>query len=162
MKTTEFTRNLVKGRIAEVVFAQMLRSTNKFTVLEFGYEKIIPELVHYGHDHAKEGGVIDTLRTAPDFAVINRETKEVRLIEVKYRSVFRNDDMLLCAKKMHESWNPSYLFVATKEKFYFDEISTIIENNGNMNELEHPFIPNEKQAEYINILKDFESVGQEV
>lgn len=50
MKTNEisFARNLVKGKIAETVFAQMLRSTGAFTVLEFGYEKIIPELVGRG------------------------------------------------------------------------------------------------------------------
>lgn len=44
-KEITFARNLVKGKVAETVFAQMLRSTGAFTVLEFGYEKIIPELV---------------------------------------------------------------------------------------------------------------------
>jgi len=47
-KEITFSRNLVKGKIAETVFAQMLRSTGEFTVLEFGYEKIIPELVQQG------------------------------------------------------------------------------------------------------------------
>ena len=36
-KEITFSRNLVKGKIAETVFAQMLRSTGEFTVLEFGY-----------------------------------------------------------------------------------------------------------------------------
>lgn len=137
----------------------MLRSTGRFTVLEFGYEKIIPELVHYGHDVNDRDGVLDTLRSAPDFAVINRETKKVALIEVKYRSVLRTDDILACATKMHESWNPSYLFIATKEKFYFDEISTIIENNGKIAELSHDFLPAQLQNEYLSILKDFEDIG---
>ena len=38
MNNVLFARNLVKGKIAETIFAQMLRETNQFTVLEFGYE----------------------------------------------------------------------------------------------------------------------------
>ena len=85
MKTNEvsFARNLVKGKIAETVFAQMLRSTGQFTVLEFGYEKIIPELVGRGQGENDE--MVEALRTAPDFAVINNKTKVVHLIEVKSR-----------------------------------------------------------------------------
>lgn len=69
MKNDNFARNLVKGKIAETIFAQMLRETRTFTVLEFGYEKIIPELVQQGYD--ENNIMLETLRTAPDFAVIN-------------------------------------------------------------------------------------------
>jgi len=73
MDNVIFARNLVKGKIAETIFAQMLRETKEFTVLEFGYEKIIPELVQQGyHD---DNPMIETLRTAPDFAVINKRTR---------------------------------------------------------------------------------------
>jgi hypothetical protein len=150
-----FTKNLVKGRIAETVFAQMLRHSGEFTVLEFGYEKIIPELVQSGD--RQENEMIETLRTAPDFAVINRKTKEVRLIEVKYRHTMLRDDILKIAKRMHQSWNPSFLFVATLEGFYFDEINKIIKSNGNIAPLKHPQIPAEIQAEYLKIIQEFES-----
>ena len=69
MKNDKFARNLVKGKIAETIFAQMLREVRSFTVLEFGYEKIIPELVQQGYD--ENNIMLETLRTAPDFAVIN-------------------------------------------------------------------------------------------
>ena len=97
MKNNEvkFARNLVKGKIAETVFAQMLRSTGEFTVLEFGYEKIIPELVGRGSGQNDE--MVEALRTAPDFAVINTKTKEVHLIEVKYRREFSDNDILRIA-----------------------------------------------------------------
>lgn len=154
MNTIKFTRNLVKGRIAETIFSQMLRDAGVFTVLEFGYEKIIPDLLQYNHGH--DDPVIETLRTAPDFAIINRETKEVRLVEVKYRRVLNNLDVKTCAEKMHASWNPSFLFLATLDGFYFDEVSKIIENNGNISRLIHPQIPEELQDEYLKILNDFE------
>jgi hypothetical protein len=154
MNTVKFTRNLVKGRIAETIFSQMLRDAGVFTVLEFGYEKIIPDLLQYNHGH--DNPVIETLRSAPDFAIINQETKEVRLVEVKYRRAINNLEIKACAEKMHASWNPSYLFIATLDGFYFDEVNKIIESNGNISTLEHPQIPISLQTEYLQILKDFE------
>ncbi len=153
----DFTRSLVKGRIAETIFAQMLRDTGNYTVLEFGYEKIVPEIMRqsFGHDNP----VIESLRVAPDFAVININTKEVRLIEVKYRYRLDPENILECAKKMHASWNPSYLFVATLGRFYFDEISRIIDSNGYIAPLAE--IPEEIQLEYLQILKDFEKTPQQ-
>ena len=150
----EFANNLVKGKIAETIFAQMLRDTNEFTVLEFGYEKIIPELVQNGQKN--DSLMIETLRTAPDFAVINRKTKEVRLVEVKYRSFVDYNEVLQCAKRMHQSWNPSYLFIASLNGFYFDDISRIIKNKGKISSLVHPQINQDLQANYLQILIDFE------
>jgi hypothetical protein len=154
MSHITFARNLVKGKIAETIFAQMLREVGTFTVLEFGYEKIVPELI--GEGLTKEKGTLDILRTSPDFAVINKETKEVRLIEVKYLHSINNEYVFRYAQRMAESWNPSYLFVATQQGFYFDEVSSICENGGKIKELNHPQIPKEIQENYLKILRDFE------
>jgi hypothetical protein len=149
-----FARNLVKGKIAETIFAQMLREAGDFTVLEFGYEKVIPELVQRGY---KENNItIETLRTAPDFAVINQKTKEVKLIEVKYLKSLNFKYILGYAKKMSQSWNPSYLFIATLGGFYFDEINNIIRNKGKIAPLETPQINRDLQIRYLKILSDFE------
>lgn len=154
MDNVIFARNLVKGKIAETIFAQMLREAGDFTVLEFGYEKIIPELVQRGY---KESNItIETLRTAPDFAVINQKTKEVKLIEIKYLRDLNSDYVLKYAKKMSQSWNPSYLFIATLSGFYFDEISHIIKNKGKISPLETTQIKKDLQNRYLKILSDFE------
>jgi hypothetical protein len=154
MKNILFARNLVKGKIAETVFAQMLRDTGEFTVLEFGYEKIIPELVQRG---AKEGDKeLETLRTAPDFAVINKDTNKVHLIEVKYRNLKKKSDTLAIAKRMTKSWNPSYLFLATPAGFYFDEAAEIVKKKGEISPLKHKQIPEDLQKAYLKILNDFE------
>lgn len=150
-----FARNLVKGKIAETVFAQMLRSTGQFTVLEFGYEKIIPELVGRGNGGNDE--MVETLRTAPDFAVINNKTKEVHLIEVKYRKNFASSDVLSIAKRMSANWNPSFLFLASKDGFYFGEVKEIIKKKGKIELLDHPQIPSKTQTEFLSILNDFEA-----
>lgn len=154
MDNVKFARNLVKGKIAETIFAQMLRETKEFTVLEFGYEKIIPELIQQGYND--DNPMIETLRTAPDFAVINQKTREVRLIEVKYMHTLSFSNILKYAKRMSQSWNPSYLFIASLDGFYFDEINKIIKNKGKIELLKHPQIKDELQIKYLQILIDFE------
>lgn len=154
MDNIKFARNLVKGKIAETVFAQMLRETKTFTVLEFGYEKVIPQLVQQGYN--QDDATLEIIRTAPDFAVIDQNTKEVRLVEVKYMRTLNKIYALRDAKRMSESWNPSYLFIATLDGFYFDKIDKIIKDNGQIAKLEHPQIPQSLQDKYLQILIDFE------
>ncbi len=151
----KFARNLVKGKIAETLFAQMHREIGDFTVLEFGYEKIIPEIVQQGYKEDNE--TLDVLRTAPDFAVIDRKNKEVKLIEVKYLKNLETKYVLDDAIRMSQSWNPSYLFVASSSGFYFDNIQKIKDNNGEISKLTH--IPEELQLQYLKILNDFEKGG---
>ncbi len=155
MNNITFSRNLVKGKIAETIFSQMFRDTGHFTVLEFGYEKIVPELVQQGYDEKSE--ILETLKTAPDFAVINKDSKEIRLIEVKYRRNLRDDDILKSAKRMSDSWNPSYLFLATQDHFYFDEVDTICKNQGVISVLDYSVVSEDLQGKYLKILKDFEA-----
>jgi hypothetical protein len=154
MNNINFARNLVKGKIAETIFAQMLRESRHFTVLEFGYEKVIPEMIQQGY--TEKNVMIETLKTAPDFAVINRNTKEVKLIEVKYKKSLNTRHVLENAERMSSSWNPSYLFIATLYGFYFDSIENIINNKGKIPKFDDKLIPNKVQEKYLQILKDFE------
>lgn len=150
----KFANNLVKGKIAETIFAQMFRRTKRFTVLEFGYEKVIPELVQRGINDTD--GVMKTLKTAPDFAVIDLDVKYVKLIEVKYQRRFRQDYTLADAKRMKEAWNPSFLFVATLDGFFMDSVDKIVLNEGRVAPLSFDTIPEYIQDEYLKILCKFE------
>ena len=100
--------------------------------------------------------MIETLRTAPDFAVIDRDTRQVKLIEVKYQRSLSSEYTLKAANRMSQSWNPSYLFIATLDGFYMDEIANIIKNNGEIAKLNHPKINDDLQNDYLQILKRFE------
>jgi len=100
--------------------------------------------------------MLEVIRTAPDFAVINQKTKAVKLIEVKYLRNLNPEWVLSDAKRMSESWNPSYLFIASLDGFYFDEINKIIKNNGKITRLSHSQISKEMQDQYLQVLIDFE------
>lgn len=154
MSTQQFSRDLVKGRIAETVFEQMYRDTGNFTVLEFGYEKIVPELVQGGY--REHDDIVDTLRNAPDFAVIDNRKKHVRLIEVKYRRRYLTEETLATAERMQKTWNPSYLFIATLNGFYFDSIEDIISRNGFISPLSDDEVPAEIRQKYLSVLAEFE------
>ena len=123
-----FTEALVKGRITETISEQMLRNArhkknNKdwesiFTVLHFGYEYVLPELSKNGEIRKrKDNIVLDATRTAPDFAVVNNQTREVSLIEVKYRGTHTKSGVLEIAKKMEKTWITAKLFLATPGGF---------------------------------------------
>lgn len=155
MNTAKFSRDLVKGRIAETVFEQMYRDTGNFTVLEFGYEKIVPELVQGGYRERDD--IVETLRNAPDFAVIDNRKKHVRLIEVKYRRRFLSEETLATAERMQKTWNPSYLFIATLSGFYFDSIEDIINRKGFITPLADDEVPVEIQEKYLAVLREFEN-----
>lgn len=149
-----FSRNLVKGRIAETLFEQMLRDAGGFTILAFGYESVLPELAHRQHDIQTEE-TMEIIRRAPDFAVINNESHEVHLIEVKYMKHPSKKFVLRAAKRMFESWKPSYLFLATPKGFFFDKAGDIVKHKGVIDPLSHPHIPNTLQDKYIKLLNEF-------
>jgi len=150
----EFSRNLVKGRIAEILFEQMLRDTGYFTILAFGYENILPELAHRQNDvHAQE--TMEIIRRAPDFAVIDNESHDVYLVEVKYMMHPTVEKIIAASKRMFESWKPSYLFLATPDGFFFDKVNDILEKRGIISPINNPKIPKELQDKYREILNEF-------
>ncbi|MFA5532151.1 MAG: hypothetical protein WDA13_00940 [Candidatus Shapirobacteria bacterium] len=149
-----FSKNLVKGRIAETLFEQMLRDAGCFTILSFGYEQIIPELAHR-HNDVKAQETMEIIRRAPDFAVINNDTHDVYLIEVKYLMRPTASTILTDAKRMFESWRPSYLFLATPDGFYFDKASDVVKKEGVISPFTHPQIPIELQTKYTKLLNEF-------
>ncbi len=153
-KQLDFSDKLIKGRIAEIVFEQMLRDAGHFTVLRFGYEYVLPEITHALKYEKSE--TLQTLRTAPDFAVINKKTKEVRLIEVKFQRVLQKKYVLEDAERMAVSWNPSYLFIATLDGFFFDEISEIVSNQGVIKKFKFEHVPESLQIEYLDLLRKYE------
>ena len=150
----EFSEQLIKGKIAEMIFSQMFRDENKFTVIPFGYETTFPEIAQYGY-LAKDKQVFDTIRNAPDFALVSHDKKEVYLVEVKYRNGLFLDQLQQKAQEIQNRWKSVRLFIATPTGFFFDDCNSIISNNGNVSPLDTAWITKNKQTEYLKLLNDF-------
>ena len=152
--TFNFSQQLIKGKVAEMIFEQMLREAGTFTILGFGYEKVLPELMHQqGEIKAKE--TMEIIRRAPDFAIIDNETHEVHLVEVKFRAHNSASQVLEIATNLQKSWRPAYLFLATPKGFYFGKASEIKEKEGHIYPLHIAHVPEELQKKYIGLLNQF-------
>src|SRR6266566_3750037 len=121
----EFSKQLIKGKIAELVFEEMFRTSEEFTIIPLGYEHTTPMLAQYQH-HIQVKEVLDNIRNAPDFALISQDKNRVFLVEVKYRHSIHREDILEIAHKTLSRWNPCFLFVASNDKFYFSPCSTLV------------------------------------
>lgn len=56
-----FIKDLIKGKIAEIIFEQMFRESARYTILHSGYEYTLPELAQYQH-LAEVKAVIENIR----------------------------------------------------------------------------------------------------
>lgn len=158
MNNIKFTHELIKGKIAEIIFAQMIRSTGVHTILEFGYEKTLPSLAQMYPKSESSAETMEIIKRAPDFTIINHQTKEVHLIEVKYMKDPKSVAVNRAARDIKKSWKQAALFIASPDGFYFDQVETIIKNNGVIKPFKHPKIPAKEIAQYIALLNEFIAV----
>lgn len=155
MNNINFTHQLIKGKIAELIFAQMVRNTGAYTILEFGYENTLPSLAQMYPKSESSAETMEIIKRAPDFTIINHNNKEVHLVEVKYMHELSKSGVLSMAKKIEKSWKQATLFVATPKGFYFDTVSTIVKNKGEISAFKHAKIPAKMQTQYIELINDF-------
>ena len=154
MMQKDFAQQLIKGKIAEVVFDQMFREAGRYTVIPFGYETVLSDLHQYFHrDTEKE--LFETVRNAPDFALVTHEPEDVHLVEVKYKTkvnlVFLRKD----AAAIYERWKLASIFVATPEGFFFDHCRDLAKSGSELTPLSDEIIPNDLQEKYRAVLNEF-------
>ena len=152
--TIEFSRNLIKGRITEVVFEQMFRESGKFTILRSGYEYTFPELAQY-RQLPKVELYLKKIRHNVDFILISDDKKEVYLVEVKYRTNLTPKDIKKIALETREIQNPSWLFVASPEGFFFEPCNIILKKNGKIGRLYDKWVSKEIQDKYLKLMNEF-------
>ena len=149
----EFSRKLIKGRIAEVIFEQMIREEGRYTVIPFGYEHTMPTLAQYRH-LAKIQAVINNISEAPDFALISDDKTEVFLVEVKFQTGLNFEEIRLAAQKLLERWDYPWIFVATPDGFYCGMCEWIVKEE-KINELSEGWVAKLHQHDYLKLLKEF-------
>ncbi len=154
MNNIKFTHELIKGKIAEIIFEQMIHNTKGYTVLEFGYEKVVHQLAKAPKSEDARA-MIEIVRKAPDYAIVNEETHNVTLVEIKYMAKRTNGKVRAIAKEIEQSWRHAALFIATPDGFYFDQVETIIRNKGVIKPFTHPKIHPKVVDQYVALLNEF-------
>lgn len=148
-----FSQNLVKGRIVEVIFEQMIRNEGNYTVIPFGYEHTVPMLAQYQR-YVDVRHVIKNISHAPDFALISNDKSKLFLVEVKYQKRLNIDDLKLYSSNLLKKWDYPWLFVATEDGFYCGLASWILEE-GRINELSDNWVSSLRRTHYLDLLKNF-------
>jgi hypothetical protein len=150
----QFSKQLIKGKITELIFEEMFRAAEEFTIVPLGYEHTTPLLAQYRrHLHVQK--VLDNISNAPDFVLVSQDKKSVYLVEVKYRSRFDNQDILKIASEINETWNPCFLFVASPDTFYFSPCNALITSGGQIEMLGESWVKKEIQLAYVSLLQEF-------
>ena len=151
----DFVRNKIKGKIAEIIFQHMLAENDFATVIPFGYEHIAPILAQYQHLLTSYDEIAD-IRDTPDFLLIKPDHKHAVLTEVKYRKQKDTVQVKELATKIHKHWKSAWLFLATRDGFFFAPCSVILEKQGDIPRLPTQWIPQDIQERYFRLLLDFE------
>ncbi len=151
-----FVKDLIKGKIAEIIFEQMFRESGEYTILHSGYEYTLPELAQYQH-LTEIKAVIENIRNAPDFVLISQDKKRVYLVEVKYRRNRNPRELKKICENTLQIWNPSWLFVASPDGFFFEPCNDVVnKNDGQIGPLYDKWVKNDVQSEYLKLLNQFE------
>ncbi len=150
----DFARQLIKGKIAELVFEQMIRDEKMYTVIPFGYEHTVPTLAQY-HGIVEVQKVIDDIKNAPDFALVSEDKTKLYLVEVKYQSQLNIELLKEYAKELLDRWEYPWIFVATSENFYCGMCKDVLTKN-KINNLSENWVSFERQKHYLKLLKEFE------
>lgn len=152
--TIAFSKNLIKGKIAEVVFEQMIRDEGKYTVIPFGYEHTVPTLSQYQH-LAVVKQIMDNISDAPDFALISEDKTKVYLVEVKFQSNLDMNKIKEYALKLQDRWEYPWIFVATTSGFYNGLCRDIIKKS-RIPVLTENWVSKKLQDQYLKLLNEFE------
>jgi Leu/Phe-tRNA-protein transferase len=154
MEKQNFEYNLIKGRIAETIFELMFRDTKKFSVLHFGYESTVPTLAQY-RDTVVMKKVLNQVDKSPDFVLVTENKEQVYFVEVKYRAMLDKEEILKTANEIAKRWELCYLFIVSKDGFYFSPINTVIMNVGEIEPLSQNWVNTNIQEKYRELVSQF-------
>src|SRR5262245_19260332 len=87
-----FIKDLVKGKIAEIIFEQMFRESGRYTILHSSYKNTHNEHAQY-HQLVEINAVNKNISNAQDFDLVSQDKREIYLEEVKYRTRRNQEDL---------------------------------------------------------------------
>lgn len=105
--------NKLKGAITQALLKSLLENA-QYVAVPMGVEETVREIKEMGEAEYLEFGFPHTLRTTPDFLVLDRVSKRSWLIEVKFRhawNIATRDELKSTLEKQVENWGKTYLML---------------------------------------------------
>src|SRR3989338_8971175 len=132
----------------------MKHNTKGNTVIKFGYENV-DQPIKKASKSEDARAMIEIVRKAPDYAIVNEDTHNVTLVEIKYMAKRTNGKVNAIAKEIEKSWRHAALFIATPDGFFYDQVDTIIANKGAAKPFHHGKIQPKLVEQYLAMLNEF-------
>lgn len=117
-KDLKEARRWTKGKIAETIFWLLFRDDERFIVLPYAYEHVLPQLAQYRSKLA-DTETVGKATGAPDFLIISADRTKIRLVDVKYRSEMDFDWNKRIAHKAFERWGEDCCYFFATPKGFF-------------------------------------------
>ncbi|MBI3443045.1 hypothetical protein HY008_00035 [Candidatus Woesebacteria bacterium] len=104
----------VKGKLAEAIVAEMLTRAD-YVVRQLGYENIMQDLDRKSSlwQHLSSEG--STIESTPDLAILNNAHHLLCFLEVKYRSVPDQEELIRTIEKLSSRWQRTHILVVTPQ-----------------------------------------------
>ena len=153
MYDVTFAKTLIKGKIAETLFQKIFEGSRKYIVLPLGYEQTNPVIRQFNYI-PEINKALKNISDTPDFALVNKTTEEVMIVEVKYRTSTTPSSLKQIARGIAKNWNTAYLFLVTPDGFYFDTCESVI-GTGFITPLSTKLVSDKKQNQYNAVLHEY-------
>src|SRR3990167_6907718 len=106
MTQNNFAESMLKGRMAETLFEELMKESGNI-VYRFGYEAIVQNLIQLEEKFSRYSDVGEKIRSIPDFIVLDKKGEPL-LVEVKFRAR-PNDpihrDTVEILRRLEKSWS---------------------------------------------------------
>jgi hypothetical protein len=159
--TTTTTRQAIiradieNGARAVELVKEMLTESGNFTVYDFGYEKLFPEIALRQNNADRKGGisVVRQIRFMPDLLVVDEQRGKVYPIEVKHYKKFTPSAAYREAKKYVHYWPNAYLMFIAEDGVRMELISNTVKRKSvKMAKLSKDLVPLNVQSKYLEHL----------
>ena len=148
--------SIKKGRAAEELVKDMFEESGRFSVYDFGYGVVLPELARRQKHKDNPDGItgMRKIRSMPDLIMIDEIRRQGILAEVKHYKKYTPQAALREAKKYAAHWPEAYLLFIAEDGIRMELVSNIIKRKGEkMSKLSKNWIPLELQSTYMERLR---------
>jgi len=148
----KFTRNLLVGSFFKDLVVTVLRNAD-YDVYPFGYESFLAGLKRPLYNAKPlRSGTSERIRSAPDIVVQDRETGDLKLVEVKFRGSLWDDERAgIYVNLYRKYWSESILvLVCPRGKIFYAQHIEKLTRENNQFPVDQDFLPLEKIFERVS------------
>lgn len=144
-KREKFTRDLLVGSFFKNLVITVLDNAG-YEVYPFGYESFLANLKRPLYNAPFSSEVAERIRSTPDLVVLDKETGDLNLVEVKFRGRLWNDKQAHILVNLYRKyWSESILvLICPRGKIFYAQFVRNLTREDNLFPVAKDFLPLEE------------------